>query len=374
MARYQKGSLEEIRTAQGLCWFIRFTEGNGRRPRFQVGLKTQYPTEAKASRAAQTLRDWFNGRKTEATWTVADVVERYEREEMPERYSTRRGYLQLHRLYIVPTWGKTLLSEIDPLAVRTWLNGLDLSSRSKGHIHGQMRVLFKFALFWRWLPSSHANPMSLFSIKGATKRKRTPRVISPAQWRSLLDHFQGDLRMQTLVIGAYLLGLRASELFALKWADFDHHTGKVRIQRAVVDGRVGEVKTERSGAPLPLGRFVGQAFLAWRAASEFKTDDDWVFASAWLCGRQPVHSQHLQEKRLIPAGKAIGLDFPLGWHTFRHSCKVLLERAGTDVTVQRDYMRHSDVHTTMQVYGEIEFDRMQVAHEKAVQLAFHEER
>jgi hypothetical protein len=33
-------------------------------------------------------------------------------------------------------------------------------------------------------------------------------------------------------------------------------------------------------------------------------------------------------------------------------------------------MWHSDVHTTTQVYGEVEFDRMREANAKAVALAF----
>jgi site-specific recombinase XerD len=60
------------------------------------------------------------------------------------------------------------------------------------------------------------------------------------------------------------------------------------------------------------------------------------------------------------------------WHTLRHSYKVLLERSGADITVQRDLMRHADTHTTTQIYGEVEFDRMREANNLAVNLAFSE--
>jgi hypothetical protein len=33
-------------------------------------------------------------------------------------------------------------------------------------------------------------------------------------------------------------------------------------------------------------------------------------------------------------------------------------------------MRHADTHTTSQIYGEVEFDRMKSAHEKAMALVF----
>jgi integrase len=136
---------------------------------------------------------------------------------------------------------------------------------------------------------------------------------------------------------------------------------------------VGLVKTERSDAPLPLAEAVNQAFLALRARSLFSHDEDWVFASERSSGKRPMNSKFIQQETFIEAGKAIGLDFNLGWHTFRHSYKVLLERAGTDVTVQRDLMRHANTNTTMNVYGEIEMDRMRNANNKAVALAFGED-
>lgn len=369
--RYQKGTIEEVKTPQGAAWDIRFTV-DGKRPRFRIGLKSQFPTEAKASRAAQHIRDRVNSPSVPSKpRTFGEVISRYEEEEMPTRYSTRRGYMQIHRLYLLPKWGKTPLGSMNTMEVRAWLLGLTLATRTRGHIHGQMRVLFRFSMLWNWLPAQ-VNPMSLFSIPGATKRTRKPRVITPAQFRQLLKN-EPDLRIRTMYIGAYCLGLRVSELFGLKWEDFDHLGSLVHIRRAIVDGRVGPVKTERSDAPLPLAEAVGAAFLAFRQRSIYKDDGDWVFASEALLGKRPSNSQHIQFNTLRDAGKAIGLDFNLGWHTFRHSYKVLLERSGADITVQRDLMRHADTHTTSQVYGEVEMDRMRTANDKAVAMAFGEE-
>ena len=373
--RFQNGSLELRATAEGPCWYVRFTSSDGERPRFRIGLKSQYPTRAKAERAAQYLRDRFNSVPVELTRTnrtFGDVVARYEQEEMPARFSTRRGYSRMHRLYIVPRWGTVLLSEINPLAVRSWLRSLDcLSTRTRGHIHGQMKNLFKHALLWQWLPPQ-VNPMSLFQTQGSTRRARKPRVISPAQFRALLEFFKTDLRMQALVTAGFCLGLRSSEIFALRWRDFDHHENIVRIRRAIVQGRVDQVKTERSDAPLPLARFVAELFLRWRQETPCREDEDWVFASPYKGGIKPLDASNLQTRVLRPAGKDIGLDFNLGWHTLRHSYKSLLDRVSADASLKRDLMRHADVHTTLQVYGEVEIDRLRLVNDQAVALAFTE--
>lgn len=377
MARYQQGTIEELKTADGLCWFIRFKnppEVKPARPRFRIGLKSQFPTEAKASRAAQHLRDEMNRAPAAvlaATRKFADVVYRYEQEEMPERYSTRRGYMQIHRIHIVPAWGETALSSLDPMKVREWINGLDASSRTRGHIHAQMRLLCKFAMLWSWAPWP-SNPMSLFSIKGATKRTRTPRTITAKQFLELLSK-QGDVRIRAMLCGAYCLGLRASELFAIQWSDFDFLAGKLHIQRAIVDGRVGGVKTERSDSLIPVPEFVAKAFLALYGYTAYRAQDDWVFASPAQDGRRPFNSQHIQYNTLRAMGKVVGLDFNLGWHTFRHSFKNLLKASGADPEMMRDLMRHSDTHTTMNVYGEADFERMRVASERAMEMVFMQE-
>ena len=90
-----------------------------------------------------------------------------------------------------------------------------------------MKVLFKFAMLWGWVPPQ-TNPMSLFSVPGITKRVRKPRVINMAQFQALLEHFRADLRMRTMITGGYCLGLGASELFGLKWRDFDHLGSSVK--------------------------------------------------------------------------------------------------------------------------------------------------
>jgi integrase len=367
--RYQNGSLEEIKTAAGICWYIRFTDAQGRRPRFRIGLKSQFATEAKASRAAQHIRDQFND-PSEAllavTRTFGDVIARYEAEEMPKQHSTARGYRQIHRNHIEPRWGSQPLADMKAMDVRKWLQQLDLATKTKGNIVGQMRSLFRFAMLWEWIPAA-INTMDLFTIPGVSKRTRKPRVISPAQFRELL--LAKPILIRTMLIGAYCLGLRVSELFGLQWGDFNFLESKVWIRRGVVEGRTGKVKTERSEAPLPLAKPVLDAFLEYYATVALKGETEWVFASRYKAGRLPIDSRNIQTKHLVGAGKAIGLDFSLGWHTFRHSYKVLLERAGVDLTVQRDLMRHADTHTTSQIYGEVEFDRMRTANDAAVALA-----
>jgi hypothetical protein len=79
-------------------------------------------------------------------------------------------------------------------------------------------------------------------------------------------------------------------------------------------------------------------------------------------GGFPFNSQHIQHYTLQCKGKAIGLGFNLGIRP--HSFKNVLRASGSDPEMMRDMLRHSDTHTTMNVYGETDFERMRIASER----------
>ena len=82
-----------------------------------------------------------------------------------------------------------------------------------------MQILFDRAMFWGYLPIAR-NPMELVKIKGGTRRSSRPNVLSPEQLELLLDHIQEDY-LRLVVVTSICLGLRFSEVLALKWMDID---------------------------------------------------------------------------------------------------------------------------------------------------------
>jgi integrase len=56
-------------------------------------------------------------------------------------------------------------------------------------------------------------------------------------------------------------------------------------------------------------------------------------------------------------------------HTLRHSYRSWLDAVGTPIAVQQKLMRHSDIRTTMNLYGDVVTDEMEQAHSKVVGLA-----
>jgi len=60
-----------------------------------------------------------------------------------------------------------------------------------------------------------------------------------------------------------------------------------------------------------------------------------------------------------------------GTHTLRHTYRSWLASVSTGIAVQQRLMRHADVRTTMNVYGDVVTDEMQQAQKKIANLALN---
>ena len=63
----------------------------------------------------------------------------------------------------------------------------------------------------------------------------------------------------------------------------------------------------------------------------------------------------------------------IGRHVFRHTHRSLLDETGAPIGVQRRLMRHSNVATTMNVYGNASLRAKQRANLNVVQMVMPQE-
>ena len=168
-----------------------------------------------------------------------------------------------------------------------------------------------------------------------------------------------------MVLIAGCLGLRVSEIVALQWGDFDFTGLTLLIQRSIVHGRVGDVKTEYSRDSVPLDPALVEALMLHKERS-FSTPEGWLFANP-VTGR-PYHQEEIQKRYIRKAGIAAGIGDDIGWHTFRHSYRSWLDETGAPLTVQKELMRHASIQTTMNIYGKAMTDSKRQAHSKVVEL------
>lgn len=108
--------------------------------------------------------------------------------------------------------------------------------------------------------------------------------------------------------------------------------------------------------------------LGWRQRTEFKGADDWIFPSPTQLGRLPCsYTGYLRAIQNAANAACLGRG---GHHSFRHTYRSWLDAVGTALTVQQRLMRHRDIQTTLNIYGDVVTNEMQRASSKVARIAF----
>ena len=337
---------------------------NGHRRSKKLGTLAELPTEADAWKKAENVRRELRLVKTRSVPAVQELTERYRAEKMPTRYSTRRSYGVWLRLYILPKWGAGPITAVQARPVELWLNSLDLAPRSKTSIRGMLSLLWDYAMWSGDVPVDR-NPMSLVTIKGASKRVRKPRSLAVEEFHKFIVHLDEPFR--TIALVCVCFGLRISECLALKWSAVDWLQRELSIRKSIVRQRLDDVKTIYSERSMTIDSEMLEVLKAWKQASQFADADDWMFASPVQLGRLPWSLDTVNDRYALAAGTAgVG---PVTTHTMRHTYRSWLDAVGTPIAVQQKLMRHADIRTTMNIYGDVVTDEMAQAHSKVVRLA-----
>ena len=405
-ACYQFGSLTRKKRAKGSdAWEFRYYEsteqGERERKTCTIGTVEKFKTKALAQKAVEALLLKLNSETPQQRMAVVSfgtICDRYLEEEMPERHSTSRSYRSNIKNYLRPRWGDYLLDHIRPMAVEDWLKNLPMAPKSKTHIRSVMHLMFECATRWE-LFTEKRNPITLVRVKGGSKRRQRPTIITVDQFETIVHLLKEPYR--TMVYFAQCLGLRVSEIAALQWQDFDFERQQLLVQRSIVNGNVDDVKTEYSRDHVPLHESLVEVLLAW-SKQALPTEEGWVFASAHT--NKPYHPTDIQKRHIRPAGfcllacpncgAGVGVwcsqDRPtpngkrllihderkanagkysrIGWHTFRHTYRSWLDETGAPMKVQQELMRHASIQTTMNVYGQAMSSSKREANSKIVEM------
>ena len=186
---------------------------------------------------------------------------------------------------------------------------------------------------------------------------------TPVQIRTLLNAIQGD-PLEALVKIDVIYGLRRSEILGLKWDSIDFELNRVTIKHTVskVTTVVAKDKTKNSSSrrSFPLPDEARGIFLRLKTEEEENRklmgkayiENDYVFK--WPDGRPfspdyvSKHFSKLLEKYGLPH---------IRFHELRHSCASRLLNQGYTLKDVQEYMGHSDIKMTADIYGHLDFSR-----------------
>jgi integrase len=178
-------------------------------------------------------------------------------------------------------------------------------------------------------------------------------IPTPAEVKAIITNAKG--RWRPLLITAIFIGLRASELRGLRWADVDFKAREVHVhQRADRFNTIGKPKSAAAERCVPFGKFVMNTLKEWRLACP-KGELDLVFPN----GSGKVENiANIVNRGLVPAQTGQAHVYT-GMHCLRHLfASWCLARPvdgglGLPPKVVQERMGHSTIAMTLDRYGHL---------------------
>lgn len=224
---------------------------------------------------------------------------------------------------------------------------------------------------WVSMGIASTNPAAPVKYKPATGSYKKSSALSEEDFAALTSALAGmmeydgdtdpqatDRVMATATYTALMTGMRVGEVAALRRRDLALETSPTATVAATVTRKPKVMrqppKTDSSSREVPLTASLRDAlagFLEWSSAS-------WLVAGA---RRQAVFCERsgalMNPDRLsrwfADLAKEIGLTPGTRFHTLRHTAATWMLRSGEDINAVKDILGHSDVRTTLEIYGHV---------------------
>ena len=372
--RYQRGHLYQTGKRRRV-WWARWVEpvvlSDGRVGRI---LRNEFLAEVRdvpTRRQAQALLDEKlrslnqGSHKPQAVIPFRQFVEdHWVKQVLPAfRPSTSESHRVLLHKHLLPYFGERRLCDLGTAEVQRFVTlkaEAGLAWNTVKNLRNLMSRILRTAVEWGLLTSNPAHGVRL-----PTKQlPRPPRMLTADQFRVLLGHLPESVRIMALVCA--FTGVRAGELFALRWRHIDLARGVLQVRESVHRGWFGPPKTRNSVRDLPLGGVLLAALLAHQRRCQQGSSEDLVFPSGKgtaLC------RNNLLRRVVYPACDRAQIP-RVGWHSLRHFHATLLSESGEPFKVAQAQLGHADVQTTLGVYTHVLPESQRRAVEKVESLVF----
>lgn len=274
-------------------------------------------------------------------------------------FKTHRTYRDLVEQHIEPALGRVLLVNLTTPQIQRFLNekhGAGLKPKTVKHIRDCLRAALNVAVNdWEIITRNPAK-----RAKPPDPEKAELQVFDLTQARRFLDLVAGH-RLEALFSLALCLGPRQGEVLGLQWSNLNLVRRELTINGALkrVEGKLVKGKTKRDPsnrtialpavtiAALCRHQEIQNRERQW-AGQRWKETGGYVFTTR--IGTPIERRNLLRDWYRIMAGSGLP---KIRFHDLRHSAATLLFAQGVHPKTVMEILGHSDLNTTMKIYGHV---------------------
>lgn len=350
-------------------------ENGKRRPKW---IATGLAVRGNKRRAEQLLRETLQKEQLASGTVPSDVTfsayVRYWLQQVQRRVDevTFQGYEVLATGHILPYFDQTglLLQEVTRADLQAYIDEKAAHGRKdgKGGLSARSLRLHKNILNQTLTEAVKnellpGNPCQYVALPPTVRYE--PSFYNATQLQLLFSAMEGD-PLAPLVRITTIYGLRRSEVLGLQWdsIDFDRGTVTIRhtvskVTRAVEKDKTKNASSYRSYPLTPEARAIFRKAQEEEATNRRlmgRSYQNNAYVFKWPDGR--LYSPDYVTRHFSTLLKNNGLPH-IRFHELRHSCASLLLSQGCALKDVQEWLGHSDIKMTANIYGHLDVDRKQ---------------
>lgn len=295
--------------------------------------------------------------------TFGELAEKYLRTYPFNKSSTKELHEQIVNV-LLTKWSDAVAVEIEPRSLKDWFLGFDFEAPTRGKYKGVMSGVYGWGQCEGLIPRGEQfNPCRY--VRGKEFSQVTSYealALEPEDIFAVLSELkQPEFELTLLVVACQL---RISEALGLRWRDINWNREVISIRQTFVHLNLQDgAKTKLSRSRVEVPGLILNVLNSWRRQSTYASDDDFIFPSTKLDGRQPRSGSQLVEDYLRPAAIRAGVIRVIdgitydgegevvkrfGFHVLgRHSVATMLMDEQENPAVVQAILRHAKMDMTL---------------------------
>lgn len=315
-----------------------------------LGTRDELPTRNLALRALEPHLAKVNSAeyRPEQVITFEKFVEKWKETQKgqykPSTWSDRCSSL---KCYLLPAFGMLRFSELTRERIQQYITTVPI--RRARNVVMTLRAVWRVAEEWGYV-------QELRTIRWPKYEAKIARFFTVEEIQRIIEASEEPYK--TMYWVAAETGIRAGELFALKYSDVDVEHGLLAVSSSVWNGQVGTPKTGAGRRGFAISPLLAARI---KAMAEFHVPEHYLFATS---AGTPFQLNNVLNRHLHPL--LMRLEIPRGgFHAFRHANATMMDQLHAPSAVKKGRLGHSSLLVTKRYEHMVSEDDRRVSAELA---------